>query len=275
MTYRGYIKFLTKDLKHTRLAKETQGKGSPKRSYKDAIEKLALDMIYRGKTFAAAIEKKCGSYVRLSIHPSVGQTKLSVPLIPPPKGGSLMTPWHSSVAVGVDGSFRTVHAEDVRDTHDLVMRNGQPYCFREKSDLYNFGATKVEFEHLYPCGLIIRPAPESIGQLSLRDIDIKKVRKLTEIQSPVILRGFTETTDRELFISKAYELGEVLPWSFGILQEVKDAGKNDKLHNNVISNEAMPMHYDGMFKFVTAKDENGNDMKDEEGNDIKVQKPPR
>jgi len=37
----------------------------------------------------------------------------------------------------------------------------------------------------------------------------------------------------------------------------------------------MPMHYDGMFKFVTQKDENGNDMKDEQGKEIKVQKPPK
>ncbi len=186
-----------------------------------------------------------------------------------------MTPWHSSIAVGVNGSFRTVHAEEVRETHDLVLRHGQPYHFREKSDLYDFGETKVQFEHLYPCGLIIRPAGELTAKPSLRDVDINKLRKLAELQSPIVLRGFAETTERELFISKAHELGEVLPWSFGILQEVKDHGKNHKLHNNVVSNEAMPMHYDGMFKFVTQKDENGNDMKDEQGKEIKVQKPPK
>ena len=46
MTYRGYIKFLTKDLRHSRLGVEL---GSEKRKYKDAIERLALKMIYRGK----------------------------------------------------------------------------------------------------------------------------------------------------------------------------------------------------------------------------------
>lgn len=45
MTYRGYIKFLTKDLKHTRLATDSQSK----RKYKDTIEELALKMIQRGK----------------------------------------------------------------------------------------------------------------------------------------------------------------------------------------------------------------------------------
>lgn len=45
MTYRGYIKFLTKDLKHSRLAAESQSK----KKFKDAIEELALKMISRGK----------------------------------------------------------------------------------------------------------------------------------------------------------------------------------------------------------------------------------
>jgi hypothetical protein len=121
---------------------------------------------------------------------------------------------------------------------------------------------------------VIRPAPEMGTNPSLRDVDLIRVRKLAEFQSPVILRGFAETTDRELFISKAYEMGEVLPWTYGILQEVKDHKKNDKLHNNVVSSEAMPMHYDGMFKFINKKDEEGNDMKDEEGNEVKVNAPP-
>jgi len=186
-----------------------------------------------------------------------------------------MTPWHSSIAVGIDGSFKTVHVDEVRETHDLVSRNGQPYYFREKSDLFDFGEIKVEFEHLYPCGLVIRPAPEVVGKPSFRDMDVKKLRKLVEHQSPVVLRGFSDTTDRELYVSKGHELGEVLPWSFGIVQEVKDHGRKDKLHNNVESNEAMPMHYDGIFKFVPKKDENGNDMKDGSGNEIKIQKPPK
>ncbi|KAI4154545.1 MAG: hypothetical protein LQ341_000328 [Variospora aurantia] len=276
MTYRGYIKFLTKDLMYSPLAKQTQGQESPKKRYKDAIENLAYQMISRGKAFAAAIEAKCNNFVRLSIHPSTGQAKLSIPLIPPPKGAHLMTPWHSSVAVGLDGSFRTVHAEDVRDTHDLIYRNGRPYHFREKSELYDFGETKVEFEHLYPCGLVIRPVVES-GERppSFHALDSKKLRKLTEHQSPVVLRGFADTTDREQFIGKAYELGEVLPWTFGILQEVKDAKRSDKQGNNVTSSEAMPMHFDGMFKFVAKIDEEGNELKDEQGNVIKYQKPPK
>lgn len=184
-----------------------------------------------------------------------------------------MTPWHSSIAVTLDGSFKTVHADEVRDSHDLVLRNGQPYYWREKADFYDYGDLKVSFEYLYPCGVIIRPIQGTTP--SLREVDMKKIRKLAELQSPVILRGFANTTERELFISKAEELGKILPWTFGILQEVKDSGRTDKLGNNVVSNEAMPMHFDGMFKYLPLKDENGNEVKDEQGNVVKVQSPPR
>lgn len=188
-----------------------------------------------------------------------------------------MTPWHCAIAVGLDGSFRTVHAADVRDTHELVYRNGQPHHLREKSDLWAFDPVKVEFEHLYPCGLIVRPIIE-IGVSSppsLRDIDVLKVRKLAELQSPIVLRGFADTSDRELYIKKASEMGIILPWMFGQLMVVKDQKKVDRGSNNVASKEAMPMHYDGIFKFTAKKYENGNEMKDKAGNEIQVQIPPR
>ncbi|KAF2488791.1 Clavaminate synthase-like protein [Lophium mytilinum] len=276
MTYKGYIKFLTKDLANSRLAKLMVDEKSPNKRFKRAIEELALKMIFRGKAFAAAISSKCANHVRLSIHPSIGETKLTIPLIPPPDGGQIMTPWHSSIAVGLDGSFRTVHADEVRDTHELMYRDRRPYYYREKSRLYDFGTTNVKFEYLYPCGLIIHGIPDASGaKPSFRDVDAKKIRRLAEMQALVVLRGFAETTNRELFISRAHELGEVQPWTFGILQEVKDSGRKDKLGNNVTSSEALAMHYDGVFKFVTQKDGNGNDMLDADGKEIKVQKPPK
>ncbi|KAL8830172.1 MAG: hypothetical protein Q9170_005858 [Blastenia crenularia] len=270
MTYRGYIKFLTKDLMYSKVAAATAETGNPKKRYKEAIEKLAYQMIARGKAFAAAIEERCGDYVRLSIHPSTGKTKLSVPLIPPPPGGQLMTPWHSTVAVGVDGSFRTVHAASVRETHDLVCQDGRPYFFREKSPLFDFGETKIEFEHLYPTGLIIRPANGEGSAPSYREVDLQKVRKLAETLSPVVLRGFADTTNCELFVSKAKDLGEPVQGSFGVMREVKDHTSSD----DAASSEPKPMHYDGMFKLVTCKDETGKEMKDDKGHELKLHKPP-
>ena len=213
------------------------------------------------QAFAAAIKARFDDCVRLSIHSSIGQEKLSVSLIPQKGGNFGHTPWHSSVAVGIDGSFSTVHASDVRETHDLIYRDGKPYYFREKSDMYDWGTIMVEFEHLYPSGLIIRPSNSVITAPSLKDVDMTKVRRLAELQSPVVCRGFADTTVVDVFQSKAHELGIVVPWMYGIMQKVKDSGRTDNMGNNVVSNEVMPMHYDGVFKFATKTDENGNEVK--------------
>ena len=49
MTYRGYIKFLVKDLRHTSLAKDALGHELSGKKYKLAVQKVALAMIERGK----------------------------------------------------------------------------------------------------------------------------------------------------------------------------------------------------------------------------------
>ena len=229
------------------------------------------------QAFAAAIEAKCGDHVRLSIHPSQGFNKLSIPLIPQPEKVGHMTPWHCSIAVGLDGSYKTVHHGDLKDKYEIVHQNGHPHHLREKSDLWDLGAVIVEYEHLYPCGLIVRPGPgySKDSPPSFRDIDTFKVRKLAELQSPVVLRGFAETSDRELYIKKAEEMGTILPWMFGQVMVVKDQQKVDRGSNNVASNEHMPMHYDGIFKFRAKKDSDGNVVKDEQGNEVQIQIPPR
>ncbi|KAF4208138.1 hypothetical protein CNMCM8927_001157 [Aspergillus lentulus] len=266
LTYRGYIKFLTKDL-----APQMDTQYTSKKARAAHIAQIARSMIVRGKMFAAAIKANRADYVRLSIHESNGAKKLSISLVPQVRGALGYTPWHSSIAVGADGTFRTVHAEDVRETHELVYKNGQPYYFREKSKLFNWveDGLRVKFEHLYPCGLVIRPSDvdDSRPPPSIRDLPMHKVRQLSNGLSPVVLRGFRETLEEELYVQKASELGTILPWSFGIIQKVRDAGRTDKLGNNVTSNEAMPMHYDGMFKFEEETDPVTGEVK-------RVQKPP-
>ncbi|KAJ5795265.1 Pyoverdine biosynthesis [Penicillium paradoxum] len=266
LTYRGYIKFLTKDLVH-----QEESKFLSKRARQTQIAETARQMIIRGKMFAAAIRANRKDYVRLSIHESAGEKKLSVSLIPQTRGTIGYTPWHSCVAVGLDGSYRTVHAEDVRDTHDLIYKNGNPYFFREKSSLFDWSENglSVKFEHLYPSGLIIRPADiDNVNPPpSIRSIPMQKVRGLSNGMSPIIVRGFTETLEEHLYVQKGEELGTILPWSFGIIQKVRDNGRSDKMGNNVTSNEAMPMHFDGMFKFEEITDPETGERK-------KVQRPP-
>lgn len=94
----------------------------------------------------------------------------------------------------------------------------------------------------------------------MQDISAAKVQALAEHVSPMILRGFSTTTNRDLFIKKAHELGTPLPWKFGPVLRVKDRGVETRELNNVLSAEWMPFHYDGLFKMKKQVDENGADQ---------------
>ncbi|KAJ5488389.1 Pyoverdine biosynthesis [Penicillium expansum] len=241
-TYRGYIKFLTKDLEHTFVEEVS------KRSHKQKLEAIAKKMIARGR-------KNYPDHVRLSIHPSCGSTKISIRVLP--LATFTTTPWHSAPCFTVDGQVEY----GLRETFDrnpdveLVQKNGQPWYYRYKSPLYSW-SQPVEFEPLYPCGLMIRP----VGTMSAKDVDMRIVRELAQEISPVILRGFEDTRDRELFVKKAEEMGTPMPWKFGLILEVKDHGSDGQGLNNVLSSEWMPFHYDGLFKIEKSQDVDGKEI---------------
>ncbi|CAH0020926.1 unnamed protein product [Clonostachys rhizophaga] len=256
MTYRGYIKFLETDL----LTVYPQGEDRSKSRYKRGIEYIAKQMLSRGDAFAQAVKEKYKDSIRLSIHPSTGANKLSISLLP--TSTIYTTPWHCTIAYKLDGTITSgMRSEfEADETLELIYENGRPSYFREKSDLLSWGEEKggIVCQPIYPCGLIIRPAAGP-GSLGIHDIDAKKVRALSEINSPVILRGFWKKPNRELFVKKAEEFGEPLPWKFGLVLEVKDRGLETRGLNNVLSAEWMPFHFDGMFKTVQKVDENGRE----------------
>ncbi|RYC59621.1 hypothetical protein CHU98_g6580 [Xylaria longipes] len=222
----------------------------------ESPESLATQMIYRGKAYGAALRANLPDYVRLSIHDSVGRGKFSLALIPDAleKGSVGLMPWRSVIAVDADGSYRTVYPDQVRDTHEVVYKDGQPYFFRVKSDLFDWSSSglQVDIEHLYPCGIIVRPVNRSP---SMRLIPMQKVRHLSNHFSPVVLRGFNETLDEDLWVEKGYELGKILNWALtGTIFKVVNTRDDSKMANNVTSNEPLPMHFDGVFKFEDRED---------------------
>ncbi|EED22840.1 pyoverdine/dityrosine biosynthesis protein, putative [Talaromyces stipitatus ATCC 10500] len=152
-TYNGYDKFMKSDLRFSPVTKNCPG---PKQ-YKKKVKLIAKSMIVRGVEFAELVRQIYPDSLRLSIHPSSGQTKLSCPLIPQPNSFS-MSPWHSTVAVTRNGTFITAHKSQHRedDKYTLVYRDDQPYYFREKSDLFEWKSSNVEFEHHYKQHLVIR-----------------------------------------------------------------------------------------------------------------------
>ncbi|EEP78013.1 conserved hypothetical protein [Uncinocarpus reesii 1704] len=262
MTYRGYLEFLPADLTES----YPVSNGFSKSRFEKGTESIAKQMLIRGQAFSRAIREKFANHVRLSIHTSTGQNKVSISILPTDTGYT--TPWHCTLAIRLDGTVTSGLAQTFRDdpAWELVYEDGRPSYFRETSDLYTWRSGPINVAPLYPCGVMITPS-DGPGKLTMKEIDSRKVRALSELNSPVILRGFAGTGDRERFIEKAATFGTPMPWKFGILLEVKDRGADTRGLNNVLSAEWMPFHFDGLFK---TKDE----IK-EDGTIHKVSNPPR
>lgn len=131
------------------------------------------------KSFTRFIQSKYPEFVRLSVHPSGGTTKLSVPLIAQADGAFPRTPWHSCIAVGTNGSLRTCHSQEVSSTHRLVYRQGRPYYYREKSELWDWDEELVHVEPLYPRGLLVTPLKNSAeGRVMLNERYVERLQEL-------------------------------------------------------------------------------------------------
>ena len=130
LTYCGMVKFLESEMEIS-AALVGMSRTVRIKHYK----KVAKKMMQRSEAFTLAIRILRPLDVRLSMHPSSGAAKLSFPLIPTLDGNFQKSPWHSCVAIGLNGEYRCVHADQVRDSHDLVYRYGRPYFYRERSQL--------------------------------------------------------------------------------------------------------------------------------------------
>ncbi|PHH78250.1 hypothetical protein CDD82_3146 [Ophiocordyceps australis] len=243
LTYRGYIRFLKLDLAQDCIS-------MTKARREKRIKEAARKMVLRGWAFRTAIIAKYPDCIRLSIHPSVAASKISMCLVP--QQGRVQTPWHSALVRAVDGTITMSHVTRVNNlTHELIFEHGRPWYFREKSDLFSWPGLDVSFKYLYPTGILISASSPDTSY-SLREVPMQKIRRLATLCSPVVLRGFSETTDQEVFNNRAFDLGEPAPWTHGLRTSIKNApGENpDPALAIVTSNEAMPMHQDGFFYLV-------------------------
>ncbi|KAH6642954.1 putative pyoverdine/dityrosine biosynthesis protein [Boeremia exigua] len=204
MTHTKYLEFLKSDLL---LNEKWLAQSAEEQAV--TIADTAKAMMGRWKAFAAALEANRTDYVRLSIHDSGGKDKLSMALITQKQRGALgATPWHSVVVAELDGNYRSVQRHTVdQEKYELIYRNGRPYFFRAKSDLFNWSVEgcDVTFEHLYPTGLIVRPTSEAP---SITAIPMTKVRILANTFSPVVLRGFSNTAEKDIIVKSAHAFGE-------------------------------------------------------------------
>lgn len=97
--------------------------------------------------------------------------------------------------------------------------------------------------------------------MGMDSLEGPKLRKLSELNSPIVLRGFRGTTDREAWMAKANDFGEPLTWNgkFGFVLEVKDRQGDLRGLNSTLTSESMPFHYDGVFKVVKKVNDKGEE----------------
>jgi alpha-ketoglutarate-dependent taurine dioxygenase len=192
---------------------------------------------------------------------------LIITLFPQGNSDAHFVSWDSVIAIERNGRYRSTTLSEVQDdtTYELIVdESGTPSHYRAKDSMWDWTADGLEvtFEHLYPTGTIIRPSASYAGKPpSITTLPMRKIRSLAQRFSPIVLRGFDETTNEDHFLMKGNELGEVLTWTFGQILKVKDSGEVDKNANNVTSNEAMPMHFDGIFKFIDRVDPISGEVK--------------
>ncbi|RDL33854.1 Uncharacterized protein BP5553_08222 [Venustampulla echinocandica] len=191
MTYCGFIRFLETDLRYSPVAKNTLSG----QQYRKCVKRVALGMMIRAESFTKLIQDRCPGFVRLSIHPSSGAVKLSIPLIIQKSNEFPRTPWHCAIAVGIDGSYQTIHAKNARQTHNLIEVDGLPHYYREKSGLWDWEDDNAVFEPQYPNGMLVRPLRQTKGDSQFLQVHhILKLRKLASIyQGPIKVIGFANS----------------------------------------------------------------------------------
>jgi len=170
-------------------------------------------------------------------------------LFPPGTNPDFITPWHGAVAVLADASVRIIDASSIDESKFEVILNAndEPWYLRERSELFSWPGFELDFEPLYPCGMVVKPKPRS-GPYRFEDVDMKLVRRLALSTAPLLLQGFTMEVKKEVFRAKAKQLGEIQQWPFGDIIEIRE--NIDLNMNNVLTREDMPFHYDGVFKTV-------------------------
>ncbi|KAG8349702.1 ATP-binding cassette transporter CGR1 [Fusarium venenatum] len=127
MTYLGYRRFLESDLKHI----FPVGVGRTANDYRRDVRFLAKQMLIRGYAFAGAVKNGFPNHLRLSIHHSTGQYKISMSLLDTRTG--FTTPWHCCVARMANGEWTSAPMGDyLKDPNmKVVHENGRPSYFQE------------------------------------------------------------------------------------------------------------------------------------------------
>jgi hypothetical protein len=115
------------------------------------IEKSLTDT-FHWQAFAGAIKENFPEHLRLSIHQSTGEHKVSMSLLNTKTG--FTTPWHCSVALMADGEWMSAPMGDFKENPRMkvVDENGRPSYFREltEEEFQEEGKMRLEAESAQP-----------------------------------------------------------------------------------------------------------------------------
>ena len=83
------------------------------------------------QAFAGAVKNAFPNHLRLSIHQSTGEHKISMSLLNTRTG--FTTPWHCSIALMADGEWVSAPMGEFQNDPrmEVVYENGRPSYFRE------------------------------------------------------------------------------------------------------------------------------------------------
>ncbi|KAK8117036.1 uncharacterized protein PG998_005317 [Apiospora kogelbergensis] len=133
LTFCGYKRFLESDLKYI----FPRGTNRTNNAYKRDVKYLAKEMLVRGYAFAGAVKDAFPRHLRLSIHQSTGEHKISMSLLNTKTG--FTTPWHCSVALMANGEWLSAPMGDFKENPNLevVEVDGRPSHFQEREERGN------------------------------------------------------------------------------------------------------------------------------------------
>ncbi|KAF2846133.1 hypothetical protein T440DRAFT_248598 [Plenodomus tracheiphilus IPT5] len=197
LTYLGYRRFLESDLQHI----FPLGGGRTSNGYKRDVKYLAKQMLIRGYAFAGACKNAFPDHLRLSIHQSIGEHKVSMSLLNTTTGYT--TPWHCCVALMADGEWISAPMGDFQNDprFEVVHENGQPSYFRElTSETGAVIETQAEPKQQVPSTMVLNDEattpkkkpllPKAKQSLKKKDSRPEREQKPLKSETAVIFTGF-------------------------------------------------------------------------------------
>ncbi|CAD6582681.1 MAG: hypothetical protein ASARMPRED_001032 [Alectoria sarmentosa] len=128
LTYCGHSRFLFNDLRYIFPKSESRGSNQ----YRRDVKYIAREMIKRGFAFAGAIKNSFPDHLRLSIHQSTGEHKISLSLLPTKT--SFTTPWMCAIGYRADGTLTSAPKADFEADPKYQVEyssDGRPSHFAE------------------------------------------------------------------------------------------------------------------------------------------------